>query len=212
VLVAGAIVGAVAAAAVGALLLDGGESPDGGGSSSSASVSASPSPSVAGLPQGDPLPASTLVVPLSVAGNTDLYLLDTVTGADARPVVTTAGKDLAPLISPDRTSIVYAHEVGGAAGYELRVVATDGSGDRPLFEGTLEGCASPKRPGWNAADPQELAVACYPYQGAPAAELRVMTLDGETVRTLAAGVALVDDVSFSPGRNGDRLLGPRRSG
>jgi Tol biopolymer transport system component len=41
-------------------------------------------------------------------------------------------------------------------------------------------------------------VACYPYQGAYVAELRVMTLTGETIRTLPAGVSLLDDVSFSP--------------
>jgi hypothetical protein len=198
VLVAGAIVVALAAATVGAVLFNSRESPSGGGSSSSASVFPSPYPPAPDLPQGSRLPDSTLVVPLSVAGNTDLYLLDTVTGDNAWPLVTTHGKDLAPLISPNRTSIVYAHEVGGTAGYELRVVATDGSGDRPLFARTVEGCASPRRPAWNVVDPRELAVACYPYQGAYVAELRVMTLTGETIRTLPAGVSLLDDVSFSP--------------
>ena len=135
---------------------------DDGGAGSSSSVTTPPGPE---LPQGSALPPSTLVVPLAVAGNTDLYLLDTVTEEDARPLVTTAGKDLAPLISPDRRTVLYAHEVGGAAGYELHVVATDGSGDRPLFFGPPEGCASPMRPGWNARNPQEVAVACYPYRG-----------------------------------------------
>ena len=178
-------------------VVQGGGTPDGRSSRSSVSHSVD-------LPRAGPLPPSTVVAPLAVAGNTDLYLLDTAGATDARPLVTAAGKDLAPLVSPDRATVLYAHEVGGAAGYELRVVASDGTGDRALFGRTVEGCASPRRPAWNVADPQQLAVACYPFQGADSAELRIMTLDGATVRTLQTGVALVDDVSFSP--DGTRVV------
>jgi TolB protein len=94
--------------------------------------------------------------------------------------------------------------VGGAPGYELRVVASDGSGDRPLFDGPVPGCAAPMRPGWSASEPDQLAVPCYPFQGAPRAELRIVRLDGTTVRVLPTGIARMDDVSFSP--DGSRVV------
>jgi hypothetical protein len=203
VLVAG---GAVAVAALaGAVVLAvtplGGNSPR---SSSSAPAVASPAAAGLDLPKAGPLPPTTVVVPLAVNGNTDLYLLDSASGADARPLAAAAGRDLAPVISPDRRSVVYSHEVVGAAGYELRVVATDGSGDRLLFDGTVQGCAAPMRPGWSAHDPAELAVPCYPFPGADRAELRITTLAGKTVRVLPAGVGRMDDVSFSP--DGTRVV------
>lgn len=178
-------------------------------SGGSSSPSPSPARSVAspvalGLPQGAPLPPGRLVAPLVVAGNTDLYLMDTTGAVEAHPLVAAPGKDLAPLISPDRTSVVYAHEVGGTTGYELRVVATDGSGDRPLFQGTPPGCGAPMRPAWNARDPAQLAVPCYPSQGAAHGELRIVTLDGKTVRVLSTGVARMDDVTFAP--DGSRVV------
>jgi hypothetical protein len=203
-LVASAATGAVAAGVAGWVVLSGGS--DGGGSSSSSSSSASPTSTAQdlGLPRGDPLPDSALVVPLTVDGNTDLYVVDTAAADHADPLVEAPAEDVAPLISPGRRSVVYAHKVGGDAGYELRVVATDGSGDRALFPRSVEGCASPTRPGWNEKEPTQLAVACYPYFGAPRAQLRVTTLEGETVRSLDAGVARVDDVSFSP--DGSRIV------
>ena len=195
-----AAVAIVAAGVVWAVTqLGGGSSP----ASSSSSVT-TVSGAAVGLPQGAALPPATVIVPLAVNGNTDLYLVDSAAGGDARPLVAAAGKDLAPVIAPDRRSVIYAHEVGGAAGYELHVVATDGTGDRPLFDGTVEGCAAPMRPGWSAHDPGEIVVPCYAYQGADRAELRILTLRGKTVRVLSAGVARMDDVSFSP--DGSRVV------
>jgi Tol biopolymer transport system component len=170
-------------------------------STPASSTAASTSPPDLGLPQGAPLPDTTVVAPLTVGGNTDLYLLDTTAAATEGPLTTAAEEDLAPLISPDRRTILYTRFVGEPHDVELRVMASDGTGDRPLFDGPVEGCTSPMRPGWNPADPGQLAVACY---AGGDAQLRVMTLDGATVRALDAGVPFVDDVSFSP--DGTRIV------
>jgi TolB protein len=190
-LVAATVVVAVAAGTAGALLIGDGDSP--GGSGASSSVSASPSAPELGLPQGAPLPDTTLVAPLTIDGQVDLYLLDTVSGDDAARLVTAGGNDVAPLVSPDRRSVVYARSTGGA--YELRTVATDGSGDRLLFDPASAGCASFTRPAWNLADPRQLAVPC---SAGDRAEVRVMTLEGVTLRTLDPGVAHIDDLTISP--------------
>jgi Tol biopolymer transport system component len=190
---AAAAVVAVGAGTLGVLLTGDGEQEDPGGPSSSSSGSTSSSPVDLGLPRGAPLPDTTLVAPLKVDDDVDLYLLDTASDDQATPLVQAGENDVAPLISPDRTSIVYARSTGG--GYELRTVASDGSGDRLLFDPAAAGCASFTRPAWNVADPHQLAVPC---STGDRAEVRLMTLEGATVRTLDPGAGHVDDLTISP--------------
>lgn len=194
VLIAAAAAVAVAGVTVGAVLISNGGSSNGGASSPSSSVSAPPAAPGPGLPQGAPLPDTTLVAPLMVDNQADLYLLDTVSGGDAAPLATSGANDVAPLISADRRSVVYARSTGGG-GYELHTVATDGSGDRLLFDPAAAGCATFTRPAWNAADPQQLAVPC---SAGDRVQVRVMNLQGTTLRTLDPGIAHVDDVTISP--------------
>ena len=82
------------------------------------------------------------MAPLTVDNQADLYLLDTVSGGDAAPLVTSGANDVAPLISADRRSVVYTGSSGGG-GYELHTVATDGRGLRDLYETGLERCRPP---------------------------------------------------------------------
>ena len=122
--------------------------------------------------------------------DTDLYLMDTGGGIGQR-LTTEPGKDVGPLISVDRSTIVYQHEFAPEQ-YELRVMATDGSGDRLL---PVEGCPFPDRPAWNPADTGQLAVACT-VDGTT--DLRIVTVDGATVRDgLDPGVAYLSDLTFS---------------
>jgi serine/threonine protein kinase len=177
---------------------------DGTSGGSGASSSASPtteSPAQAAfdaLPRADPLPAGTLVEPRSADGAVDLYLVDTGSGSTTLQLTKVPGDDVGPLISPDRRSVVYQHDTG--AGTELRVVASDGTGDRPLF-GSDIGCPKVGRPAWNPVDPTQLALTCALGDGST---LRVLALDGTVVRELPTGIAVVDDLSFSP--DGTRLV------
>jgi len=142
------------------------------------------------LPQGPPLPDTTLVVPRTVGDDADLYLMDA-GGAVAQRLTTAPGADVGPLISADRSTIVYQHAFAPGQ-YELRAMGTDGSGDRLL---PVEGCPSPDRPAWNPADSTQLAVACT-IEGRT--DLRIVTVDGTTVRDdLDPGVAYLSDLTFS---------------
>ncbi|MGY1813403.1 protein kinase domain-containing protein [Blastococcus sp. SYSU D00820] len=154
---------------------------------------------LAALPRGPALPAGTLVVPHQVDPSSsyletavDLWLVDADTGAVGTRL-TDSGRALHPVISPDRRSVVYWYGDGQTA--ELRVVGTDGSGDRPLFDPAPADCPQPQRPAWNVSDPTQLALAC---SGPDGASLRVVGLDGATVRDLDPGVPFLADVAFSP--------------
>ncbi|MGY1617803.1 protein kinase [Geodermatophilus sp. SYSU D00691] len=165
------------------------------GTSSSAATTTPVPPAQAAfdaLPRAGALPGNVLVVPRIVDGATDLYLVDADTGATTLRLTSAPGGAIGPVVSPDRQTVVYQHATD--SGGELRAVASDGSDDRPLFEGDV-GCPRPGRPAWNPADPTQLVVACSTDEGI---SLRLLTLDGATVRTLDPGSALVDDLSVSP--------------
>jgi Tol biopolymer transport system component len=173
------------------LIADGSETP----SPPTSSPSPSTEPPQPALPQGAPLPDTTLVVPRIVGGNTDLHLQDT--GGSGRLLTTAPEIDEGPVISPDRTTILYQQKSTVDGPYELRVMASDGSDDRPL---PIQDCPSPSRPAWNPDDPTQLAVPCRSEDGV---ELRIVRLDGTTVRVLETGVPYVDDPTFS--RDGTRI-------
>ena len=158
-----------------------------------------PSSSALGLPSGPPLPSTVLIAPHETAGNVDLYTVDSATGATQARLTTEAARDTQPLISPDRTSVVYlsrAEEVS-----LLWVVASDGSGARPLFETTPAGCDQVRgRAAWNSADPTMLAVVCLDANGP--VTLQLLTPWGGRIRTLETGLASVGGPSFSPDGSG----------
>ena len=198
----------VAAGVVAWLVTRGGGDPpaDGGGtasnttdtgSASQSTISGGTSPpeqALQALPRAAALAPTKLVVPRDVGGNVDLYLVDAETG-ETKGQLTTAGEDdLGPILLPDRQGVVYIRKTD--SGDELRVVATDGSGDRPLFETPVAGCGAPSRPAWNPAEPTQLAITCNDDPAATA--LLLVTLDGAVVRTLETGLPVVDDLTFSP--------------
>jgi TolB protein len=164
---------------------------DGDGVEPPPPTTSAPAPTPAPLlPQGRPLPETTLVVPRAVDDETDLYLVDAGGGVGQR-LTTAPGEDVGPLISADRSTIVYQHAFAPGQ-YELRAMGTDGSGDRVL---PVEGCPSPDRPAWNPADRTQLAVACT-IEGRT--DLRIVTVDGTTVRDdLDPGVPYLSDLTFS---------------
>jgi Tol biopolymer transport system component len=167
---------------------------DGAGSSEVGGGSTPADVAYGELPRADALPAATLVVPRIVDGNHDLYLVDSTDGSTVARLTEEPSEDVGPILGPDRDTIVYVRRT--ADGSELWVVASDGSGPRPLFENPVEGCASQNRPAWNPVEPSQLVVACIDDPSATA--LKVVGLDGVVVRTLPTDTAVVDDLAFSP--------------
>lgn len=164
----------------------------------SASPSPSPGPSSAGpsllpLPRStQPLADSIVITPRVVDANLDLALVDSTNGQTVGLLHAPGGSAAAPDVSPDRRSIIYVANDP----IRLHVIAADGSGDRDLFP-DLPGCDGLMlRPGWNPADPNELALVCVDAQ--QNLLLRIVRVDGTVVRTLDVGQPLVDDLSYSP--------------
>lgn len=145
------------------------------------------------LPRGEALGPTTLVVPLEVDGSTDLYLVDAATGSRTTRLTAAPDTSLGPVLAPDRSTVVYLRATDD--GYELRVVGTDGTDDRPLFSAPLPDCRVPMRPAWNPTDPTQIAIACH--DDPAATSLRLVSLDGTVVRDLDAGTPLADDLTFS---------------
>jgi len=145
------------------------------------------------LPASAALPDSHVVVVLEADDNLDLYVVDVASRAVVRRLTDDGGSDRAPSLSPDRRTIVYLRGTNGAS--TLRVTATDGQGDRPLFAQPVEGCPDMGRPSWNPVDPEFLVLACT--DGAERA-LRLVTLDGEVMHTLDVGGMYPFDPTFSP--------------
>lgn len=149
---------------------------------------------VAGLPHSTPLADTELIDSRVVDGVADLYLVDTTTGA----VGARLSKDLDggqyPVLSPDRGTVVYLWQ--GREGSQIRVAAVDGSGDRPLLSSaTAEQCGNPGRPGWNPADPTEIALAC---RGEESSQLHLIGVDGSIRSTLYPGMPIFEDPTYSP--------------
>jgi serine/threonine-protein kinase len=188
---AAAAVAVVTAAAVTLWLLN----RDSGEPDSSSGASSSSTASVPALPAATALAGSTLVAPRTADGNTDLFLVDVGSGETIGRVTTAPGQDVAPLLSPDRRTIAYLQLTAGGSGV-LRVVASDGTGDRPMFGTPPAGCDSVLRPAWNPVDPDQLAVVCIDQAGT--FRLRILRTDGTVVRDLDAGHTRFDDVSYSP--------------
>jgi dipeptidyl aminopeptidase/acylaminoacyl peptidase len=154
---------------------------------------------VPGLPQVKPLPSNVLLGTRTVDGHEDIYQIDATTGAVGTKLTTHTTGPLVSILSPDRGSVLY---VDAGAESQLRSVAVDGTGDRPLFAAPAVGCQTILRPAWNPIDGSELAVVCVAADGTT--ELKLVGVDGTVRSTLHLGMAFIDDVSFSP--DGKTLL------
>jgi Tol biopolymer transport system component len=143
------------------------------------------------LPRSTPLTDTQLLVPVLVDGSYDIYLGDVTKNAPIRALIKRPGDDTNVTLSPDRTSMIYLHE--GA----LQVAAADGTGSRPLFSRVPKQCAeSNTRPGWNSAEPTQIATACVDADGK--AGVYLVTIDGKVIRKLSEGDYQVGDPGFSP--------------
>ncbi len=145
-------------------------------------------------PSSAPLPANQLIAPRSLKGNIDLYLVDAAAGAVLKPLTTDPAQDSGPILSPDRSSVVYRHIEGETT--ELRVMAADGTGIRPLFATPPDGCVTPNRPAWNPIHSDLLAIQCVDAAGK--SNLQIVRLDGQVLRVLDPGMQLFDDVAYAP--------------
>jgi len=146
------------------------------------------------LPRSAALPDEAMVAVLEVAGNVDLYLVDTVTRAIVRRLTSSPDADRGPSISPDRQSIIYVRDNGGPR--RLRVMAANGADDRELFAQPMVDCTTVSRPAWNLADASILAIVCF--DGETQRSLRIIRTSGEVVRTLDVGDAYPFEPAFSP--------------
>ena len=117
-------------------------------------------------------------MPVLVDGTYDIYLGDVTKNAPVRALIKRPGNDTEVSLSPDRASMIYAHD--GV----LQVAAADGTGSRPLFSSVPKECAkSNTRPGWNSADPTQIVTACDDADGKHGVYL--VTIDGKVIRKLS---------------------------
>jgi molecular chaperone DnaK len=160
--------------------------------SSSITTTTPSGPPLLPLPRSvQPLADSIVITPRVVEGDLDLALVESTTGQTVGLLAAPGGSAAAPDVSPDRRSIIYV-----ASGERLRVMAADGSGDEDLVPELPDCSGRMLRPGWNPADPNELALVCVDAQNTHL--LRIVRIDGTVVRTLDVGQPLVDDLSYSP--------------
>jgi len=154
------------------------------------------------MPMSRPLSGSELVVARQVNGQDwELFLADFLSATPGRRLTERKGTDSAPVLSPDRTTVVYIRIENDVR--TLRVAgAADLNGDRLLFV-LPAGCTVPQRPAWNPTDASMLAVGCR--DGAGRTSLRLMRTDGTVVATVTqpAGFPQTDDLAFS--KDGRRL-------
>jgi len=184
-----AIAGVIAIAATGGTIALAGNGDDDPTPSTATTTTAPTS-----LPRSAPLPPTSLIAPLDVGGNVDLYVFDTETGALGQRLTTGEGQERAPTISPDRESLIYTD---GASGSEttLRVMAVNGDDDRELFGSPIDECVVAGRPAWHPVE-DLLAVACIDDGGQYS--LNVLTINGELLTSLPVPDLTIGEPTFSP--------------
>lgn len=146
------------------------------------------------LPSGVPLRDDQLVAARWVDDNLDLYLVDSETGSVGARLTSDPVQQRAPVLSPDRRTIVYGQETGESR--TLRVMDSAGGGDRQLFTDQPPECLWMYRPAWNPVRIDELALTCRNTNDEYV--LRVIRTDGTVLRDLDVGLNTVADVSWSP--------------
>lgn len=161
---------------------------------SSPPTSPSVLPLTVDIPQGPTMSDETVVAQRTVNDKGVLFLIDASTGAVTDQLGGVVGA--VPAISPDRRSILYL-STNDQKNTALRVVGSDGEGDRWLFTTPPTGCERMFRPAWNPMDPNEIAAACYNADKTKYT-LNILGLDGSIRRTLNVGQDAIDDPSWSP--------------
>jgi hypothetical protein len=162
-------------------------------------IAGSPSPSASAiapsssLPKSAPLELDRFVVPWGPNEELQLYLASVTGSIEPRRLAGPANHRLfGATLSADRRSLIYIDSTAN----EVRTMAVDGSGDRALFDRLPSGCDVPGHVSLSPADENIFVLQCNPKSGP--SQLKVMTVEGDLVRTLPTDHARVDDPSISP--------------
>ncbi|HEY5882705.1 MAG TPA: hypothetical protein VIU11_27595 [Nakamurella sp.] len=148
---------------------------------------------IAGVPRSAPLTDAQMIVTRDEDGQHDLYVIDATTGMVGAKLTKDAPGSQWPTMSPDRSTILYGQT--SEHGVELRMMAADGTGDRPLVTVDSEFCENPQRPAWNPVDTAEIAVSC---RSGEQDKLALISVDGTLRSTINTGFPAFDDPTYSP--------------
>ena len=157
------------------------------------SPSASPTgaaQTLANLPKAEPIGAEIALVPMTPRqGAPGIYAVSTVGGERPQRLATPAGTPTNPMMQTDRSTIMYLQD--GV----LRVMASDGSNDAPLWKRLPSRCRQVMHASWNRSDPTTLLVSCQAT--ATTGTLMLVDLNGTVLRTLLTRPR-IGDFSVSP--------------
>ncbi len=150
------------------------------GAASPSGTSAS-SPTTQPLPSAGAIPESIVVVPMRRGGGSDrpLYLVDSEGQINRVKLPTPPGGNSNPMMQNSRNTIIYLNS--GV----LRVMGTDGSGDRKLFNRDPAGCKHVIHASWSLADPNVMLISCKVSKNKDG--FLVVGMDGRLIRRLDAG-------------------------
>jgi WD40-like Beta Propeller Repeat len=160
-------------------------------SSNTPSESAS-TPQDGQLPTAAAIPGNVAAMSMREQGESDrwIYLIDTEDKIKPAQLNTVPGTNHNPMMSSARDTIAYLN-----AGV-LRVMASDGSGDRRLFDRAAGGCDDVTHASWSQRDPNLMVATCRVSQDRDT--MLVIGAGGQLVRRLDAGKNHIGDVSLSP--------------
>ena len=173
--------------------------------SSQPSAVLSPSTAPSDVPRAaNPLPNNVLLWPREVQANWDIWSI-TVDGVDSERLTLGQGADTRPVLSADRRSFIYHHEVAAPGSSDssnttspdvegLHVMGVDGSGDRPLFPTGPSSTLNLARPGWS---PDGKYIASASRSSGQPTQLVILSIAGDTMLTIAEAPKL-DDPTFTP--------------
>jgi Tol biopolymer transport system component len=148
------------------------------------------------LPRSTRLSDNQLVVPMTIGSNIDLYVAEVGKSEPIDRLTSSRGTDTSPNLSVDRGTVIYRHWDDKPTNSILKVIATDGSGDRDLLTTPPGQCGTGiRRVGWNPEDSSQLAVACY-YNERP--RLYIARTNGRLIRQIDIPEGRVGDPTFSP--------------
>ena len=173
-------------------------SPSGSPDSPSSGPTATPSAPAPALPTAAAISQSVVVVPMRRNGERDrpLYLVDTEGKLDRVELRVPPGSNVNPMMQATRDTIIYLN-----AGV-LRVMASDGSGDRALFNRDPGGCETVAHASWSLRKPNEMVIGCRVSKSRQT--LLIVGLDGRLIRRLDIGDQRIGDISVSP--DGETVL------
>jgi WD40 repeat protein len=166
----------------------------GGGGSPPSPPLTTGSPTKTTRPISAAMPANAMVVPLKRNRDSKFHLYRvSSTGAAAVSIGKTEPAH-APVLSPDRKTIIYLAGIGNNS--TPRIMAADGTGDRDFILRPRSRCKYVEHLAWSRTDPRVLAVVCSGEQGS--STIVLANVDGTIIRKLTSGQDHADDPSFSP--------------